>query len=407
MSPLGKSSPRAPEDSDAAACPIGIARLSKRAFDGEDLKPLWRGLMDRYVVGDDDAATLMDLATLEQLFGDVESGLVCQRAALDRQKLYRTPAAAEPAALRLLALAAAGDIGANTPLEFLLEGSDVALDTLYVVPGCTLPAKLPPFDLAIVAVGESDANRPVLAEIARITSSWLEPVLNDPAAHRRAVARKRGGDDAGRSRPARPADAARSPRARAGARNPRLPTHHAARRFPCRARPRAARRPRRARRPISPSARRAIRSIIAPFIDYRSADGLFRKYRIAFIDGAPYACHMAICRPVDDLLPQRRHARERGEARRGSALHGGFRRRFRAPARGGARRHRRAHRARLFRHRLRRAAGRQAAPVRGRHRDDRPRDGSAGDLPLQGRRRCARCSTPSAPCCSAGPRISS
>ena len=33
---------------------------------------------------------------------------------------------------------------------------------------------------------------------------------------------------------------------------------------------------------------------ISPFVDYRSADGLFRKYRIALIDGRPYASHMAI-----------------------------------------------------------------------------------------------------------------
>jgi hypothetical protein len=33
---------------------------------------------------------------------------------------------------------------------------------------------------------------------------------------------------------------------------------------------------------------------IAPFVDYRGKDGLFRKYRIAIIDGRPYPCHMAI-----------------------------------------------------------------------------------------------------------------
>jgi hypothetical protein len=33
---------------------------------------------------------------------------------------------------------------------------------------------------------------------------------------------------------------------------------------------------------------------IAPFVDYRGRDGLFRKYRIALIDGCPYAVHMAI-----------------------------------------------------------------------------------------------------------------
>ena len=33
---------------------------------------------------------------------------------------------------------------------------------------------------------------------------------------------------------------------------------------------------------------------IAPFIDYRSDDGLYRKYRIALIGGRAYACHMAV-----------------------------------------------------------------------------------------------------------------
>jgi hypothetical protein len=33
---------------------------------------------------------------------------------------------------------------------------------------------------------------------------------------------------------------------------------------------------------------------IAPFVDYRGPDGLYRKYRIALIDRRPYAVHMAI-----------------------------------------------------------------------------------------------------------------
>jgi len=33
---------------------------------------------------------------------------------------------------------------------------------------------------------------------------------------------------------------------------------------------------------------------LARFVDYASPDGLFRKYRLAVVDGRPYACHMAI-----------------------------------------------------------------------------------------------------------------
>jgi hypothetical protein len=33
---------------------------------------------------------------------------------------------------------------------------------------------------------------------------------------------------------------------------------------------------------------------ISGFVDYASEDGLFRKYRLAFVEGQPYACHLAI-----------------------------------------------------------------------------------------------------------------
>jgi glutathione synthase/RimK-type ligase-like ATP-grasp enzyme len=33
---------------------------------------------------------------------------------------------------------------------------------------------------------------------------------------------------------------------------------------------------------------------ISPFVDYRSADRQFRKYRIVLIEGKPYICHLAI-----------------------------------------------------------------------------------------------------------------
>jgi len=33
---------------------------------------------------------------------------------------------------------------------------------------------------------------------------------------------------------------------------------------------------------------------VSRFVDYSSADGLYRKYRAVFVDGKPYACHMAI-----------------------------------------------------------------------------------------------------------------
>jgi hypothetical protein len=38
----------------------------------------------------------------------------------------------------------------------------------------------------------------------------------------------------------------------------------------------------------------ADRYFVSPFIDYASADGYFRKYRLVFVDGVPYPVHLAI-----------------------------------------------------------------------------------------------------------------
>jgi hypothetical protein len=288
-------------DQDAAT-PIGIARLSKMAFDGADLRPLWRGLIDRFVTGGKDAAALMDLATLEQFFGNTEGGIARQREALRLERLYRSPCTATVPALRLLALAAPGDIGTNTPLEFLTEGSEIALYTLYVVPGLGLPERLPEFDLAIVAVGESDENRDVLVEIERLTAGWRQPVLNRPASvaqlSRERVWRLLQGIPGLIVPPTARVDRDELDRIVLGNTDPAeiLPKSD----FPLIVRPVDSHAGRGLakladRQALAPylATRTESRFFLSPFIDYASADGFFRKYRVAFIDGAPYACHMA------------------------------------------------------------------------------------------------------------------
>jgi hypothetical protein len=290
MSPLAAPVPRPSGVAPEPGLSLGMAHLSKLAFDGGDLTPVWRGLLDRYVTGDSDAAVLMDLSTIEQLRGNVAGGLALQARALEQQLLYRSPPAAA-STLRLLALAAPGDIGTNTPLEFLLEGSDVALDTLYVVPGRAVPAALPPFDIAIVTAGESDANRPALDAIARLVADWRVPVLNDPA-QVATLSRERV------AAPVQGVPGILAPQAR---RVPRRSLAADRLDFPVIARPVDSHAGRGLARIADRAAldsyladRDETQFFVSPFIDYRSADGLFRKYRIAFVEGRPYASHMAI-----------------------------------------------------------------------------------------------------------------
>lgn len=283
--------------------PLGVAKLSKLAFDGVDLGPLRSQLLDKYVFEPENAAALMDLATIEQLLGNGEDGLARQSEALALCRIYRSPCAAAKPALRLLALAAPGDVGNNTPLEFLLEDTDIALTTLYVVPGEPLPSEIPAHDLAIVAASESDENRAALVQIAGLAATWPKPVLNHPD-QIALLARER------LHTLVKPVSSIEMPvtiridrtsLAEIAAGKVALRSHVADGAFPLIA------------RPIDSHAGRGLRKLgdaaalqaylaersekgfyLSRYVDYRSPDGLFRKYRIVFIDGHAYACHMAI-----------------------------------------------------------------------------------------------------------------
>jgi hypothetical protein len=268
--------------------PICFARLFKRAFDGEDLRPLRDRLLAQLSSCSDDAA-LMSLGIIEQLLGDQPAGLKYQAEALETNRLYRSDRETSPGALRVLAFRAAGDVSTNTPLEFLLDRPDVLLYSLYIVPGKPLP-DIPDHDVAIFTVGESDRDRPVLREVEQLIGNWPCPVVNRPArvAHLSREGMFRLLDGA--------PGVVMPPTIRVSRNELPGPLN-----FPVIA------------RPVGSHAGRGLVKLdsvleveaylseqpckeffLAPYVDYRSPDGLFRKYRIVWVDGKPFGCHMAI-----------------------------------------------------------------------------------------------------------------
>jgi hypothetical protein len=282
------------------AVPIGLASLARWAFDGTDLAPIGSRLIERVMADAQDAAALLDLSTIMQLAGDRDAGMAWQAHALRVQRLYRRPPARVARdGIRLLALLAPGDFMANTPLEFLLEDSDVTLDMYYVVPGTPLAQPIPDHDVAFVAVGSTDESAAVLREIEDSVRSWPRPVLNRP--ERIALLSQDGAGAGPASGLAVPTSAriGREILDGVGQGAIRIDAVIEGGAFPIIARPAgslageaklddpaavAAYLRERPEREFS----------VAPFIDYRGPDGLFRKYRIALIDGRPFACHMAI-----------------------------------------------------------------------------------------------------------------
>jgi hypothetical protein len=287
---------------------VGMARLAKMRFDGEDLRPMWRDLIEKLVDGTAEAGEGLDLSLIAQLLGDKRAGLAIQDEVLASHQLFRSPCAAKQPRLRVLALAAATDMGSNTPIEFLLEESGLELLMLYVIPQVELPLPLPEHDVAIVIASDSADCRDALGKIDEAAARWPRPLLNPPRLISNLDRDKlhhllRGIE--GLDIPAtigvtreQLAEVVQSSLA---------PADIAAElAFPLIARPRGSHagvglaklddRPALARyldeRPEQ-------EFFVSRFVDYANEDGLFRKYRVVFVEGRPFACHMAIAERWD------------------------------------------------------------------------------------------------------------
>jgi hypothetical protein len=273
------------------------------AFDGGDLAPLWNVLVEQVLAADGDAAALMDLSTIAHLQGRPQDRLGLQAEALRFSRIYRQPAGNDSVPpVRVLALMAPGDFMANIPLEFMLEGACATLDMLYIVPGEPLP-EIPDHDVAIVAIAESDENQPVLAEVASFIGAWPRPVLNAP--ERIARLTRAGTWEMLRDAPGivipMNVRIAREDLLRVEGGESDIASLLDGATFPIIARPADSHAGKGLVKLDDAAAISAYLAewpdshfYIAPFVDYASDDGMFRKYRVALIGGKPYACHMAI-----------------------------------------------------------------------------------------------------------------
>ena len=275
---------------------LGVAALTRMAFEGRDLYPLWVELMEKVTDDAPGAGLGMDLSVIAQLRGDKKTGLAIQRDSLLLHQAFQVKEdrqSPQKPALRVLALAVASDLGANTPVDFLLAGSDVSLATLYLGPEVPLPAAIPDHDVAIVAAPASEEG--ALAAIESLTRRWHTPVLNAPARirglERDLLYRNLSGVEGLSIPPTLRVERAKLSQGLPSGLN-----------FPV------------IIRPLGSHAGFGLTKVengealgaylkerteddffLSPFIDYASSDGQFRKYRVALVGGAPYPVHMAVC----------------------------------------------------------------------------------------------------------------
>lgn len=249
-----------------------------------------------------DANVFMSLYQLFTIFDSNEFALDMQAKALEMSSVYRIAGTRKPA-IRLLALMGQGDTTDNTPLDYLIEDSDIQLDLLYILPDQPLPGSIPEHDVAIVALGESGKNRATLELMGRLVEHWPRPVLNLPDrilhCSRDEVSSLLAGIP-GLSIPAT-VRVCRSELERGAAQEEPAAELPGGGVYPITI------------RPVDSQSGRGLDRLgnagelagylggvdeqeffISSYIDYRSADGLYRKVRIALIGGHPYVSHLAI-----------------------------------------------------------------------------------------------------------------
>ena len=239
----------------------------------------------------DSVASNLALYELYQIAGKPQLALDFQRRALSLQRTFFSVA---PAAKRsVLVLCAPGDWQANIPVDFLLDRTTTNVFKLYLLDESLLARDaVPAHDVVWNTIAESPQAQPYLALAERYRASSGKPFLNRPervleTARTRLphVLRETGATCAPIAE-----------RSRAELRGARLPFD-----YPVIVRPVGSHAGAGLERLASSEELAAYlervsaeRYYVNPFLDYRSADGLFRKYRVMFVDGEPYPCHLAI-----------------------------------------------------------------------------------------------------------------
>ncbi|MCB1646618.1 MAG: hypothetical protein KDI36_14255 [Pseudomonadales bacterium] len=271
----------------------GIVPLMSAMFGGDDLAAVAQNLIRRAEDNPLDADALLDLSAVLILRGDPATGLKIQGQALQLRRFYPLTQASRQPELRLLVLKMPGDFMANTPVEFLLDNPRISVDVLYVAPDLPPPMVAPEHDLVFVAISEGHRNERILNWVGALTAQWGLPVINRAAlipALTRDVFWRQLPDHRGMVAPRCDCLSAQYIR-----------LHADEFRYPLIVRPEGSHAGHNLALVQSEAElqhyltdEREALFYLSPYIDYRSSDGQFRKYRIVFIEGQAFICHMAI-----------------------------------------------------------------------------------------------------------------
>ena len=237
-----------------------------------------------------DFAAHWGLFEVNQLLGDNAAALKNQALALAERSIVSIEAQRRPASTTLLELCIAGTFQANIPLDFILNRDTVTVHKLYVGE-YPIPQPLPPYDIVFNTIADAPNAGAALRAAQTFIAGQDRPALNAPE-HVPLTSRDAVAARFANSKTVAVAKTLRANRMTIRAARPPYPFLI---------------------RPLDSHAGNDLERIdggdslaaylesvthedfyLTAFVDYRNADGYYRKYRIVFVDGVAYPVHLAI-----------------------------------------------------------------------------------------------------------------
>jgi len=237
----------------------------------------------------DIANLFMRMFYIYAAYGLDNDALLMQQRALELRKCFRINAPKDTE-IRLLSLVAAGEMTDNTPLDFVVEDTTIQLDLVYVNDNPREVLEVPTHDIVFLGLGESIKNNPILDYLAFVLNKWPRPIINLPV-----NVKKCGRVELSKA-----------------LRN--IDTIHIANTIAVCSIDVVYKGVDFVIRPVGTHSGKGFEFInsqdslktylkgykehqdfyVSDYVDYKSSDGYFRKYRIALINGKPFVCHLAI-----------------------------------------------------------------------------------------------------------------
>jgi tetratricopeptide (TPR) repeat protein len=234
-------------------------------------------------------AAALALSELHFNLGQVPQSRAYRDFALWEQQLYLAGPRSEHAPFTVLVLNAPAPWAENTPLEFMIDPQRIALHRLYLTDRIVHEA-IPPYDAIFCAIGQAEHLQAPVERAQAFIASQNKRVVNRPDTLWKTARPNLADALAG-------VHGCAVPRTR---RTSREELEHNTT-FPLLARPIDTHAGRGLERLDDTSALRRYldshgddRFDVTPFVEYRSADRYYRKYRVLLVGGKPYPYHLAI-----------------------------------------------------------------------------------------------------------------